>query len=356
MAPESRREAPSLKRVLFEQTAGFDFLQAVRLLRRIAPDRDPVGGDFHPAREVVRFKSDLSPAFAPSDVQDAEELGEGEPIGLQVNFMGAATPGVFGSLPRRYAEEIRALVKERNYALRDFIDLFNHRIISLYYRSQEKNIPTLAYERGSDNAFDHTLWGLLGIATPGLTDQLALDDRMIMGRAGLLAMRPMGVSALEGLVRSVFGVKLEVEQFCPATYPIEDDDRNELGLGNTTLGEDFYLGAEITLVQSKVRVKVGPLSRSLYDEFLPGHRGFERLADLIHFALGEEFDFEVQLILAAEEVPEVKLGDDSEDACRLGWTSWLASDDRAEPAADALIDPRFHTPAQRLGSGTHATL
>ncbi len=345
MAAESRREAPSLKRILLEQTAGFDFLQAVRLLRLIAPDRDPVGGDVHPRDEVVRFTSDISPSFAPSDVQDAEQRGDDEPLGLQVNFMGVATPGVFGSLPRRYAEEVRGLVKDRNPALRDFLDLFNHRMISLYYRSQEKNIPTLAYERGSDNAFEHTLWGLLGIRTKGLTNQLALDDRMIMGRAGLLAMKPISASALEGLIHSVFGEDLELEQFCPETYPIEEDDRNVLGRANSTLGQDFYLGREVTLVQSKVRIKLGPLSREAYEEFLPGHRGFARLSDLIHFALGEEYDFEIQLSLAAHEVPAVRLGDDAEDACRLGWTSWLGCDERTDPAEDALIDPRFNSAA-----------
>ena len=342
MAPESGREAASLKRLMMEQTGRFEFLQAVRLMKKIWPDRDPVGGDHDPRNEVVRFVADISPVFAASDIQNAVEHDDGRPVELQVNFMGVATPTSFGALPRRYSEEIRKLVKEKNSALRDFLDLFNHRMISLFYRARERNIPTLAYDRGGDNAFENTLLGLLGMRTPGLTGRLALDDRMIMGRAGLLAMKPIGVSALAGLIRSIFGQPIEIEQFCPANYPIEVDDRNSLGFANSVLGEDLYLGAEITLVQSKIRIRLGPMSREAYEEFLPHRVGFQRLADLVHFAVGEELDFEVQLSLRAADVPTIRLGDTGPDACRLGWSSWVGDEQRSHPAEDAMIDPRFN--------------
>ncbi len=342
MAPESGREAASLKRLMLEQTGRFEFLQAVRLMKKIWPDRDPVGGDFDPRAEVVRFTTDISAVFPTSDIQDAVEHDDGRPTELQVNFMGVATPSNFGSLPRRYGEEIRRLVREKNTALRDFLDLFNHRMISLFYRAREKNIPTLAYDRGRDNAFEHTLMGLLGIGTPGLAGQLAVDDRMILGRAGLLAMKPIGVSALEGVIRSVFGQALKIEQFCPANYPIEVDDRNSIGFANSALGEDLYLGSEVTLVQSKVRICLGPMSREDYEEFLPHHSGFQRLSDLVHFALGEELDFEIQLSLRAEDVPTVRLGEPGPDSCRLGWSSWIGLEERTGPAEDAMIDPKFN--------------
>ena len=351
MASEGRREAASLKRLLMEQPGRFEFLQAVRLMKKIWPDREPVGGDSDPRNEVVRFSADVSPVFSISDIQDFVERDDGRPVEVQVNFMGIATPGSFGALPRRYAEEIRKLVRDKNPALKDFLDVFNHRMISLFYRAREKNLPTLAYDRGGENAFEHTLWGLLGIGTPGLTGQLALDDEMIMGRAGLLARRPIGVSALAGLIRSIFRQPVEIEQFFPAHYPIEPDDRNRLGTSNTCLGEDLYLGEDVTLIQSRIRIRLGPMSRRDYEEFLPHHEGFQRLADLVHFALGEELDFDVQLSLRADDVPATQLGEPSADSCRLGWSSWLGTEERGTPALDATIDPRFNR-GERHGSAT----
>ena len=342
MVSENGREAASLKRLMLEQTGRFEFLQAVRLMKKIWPDRKPVGGDFDPRAEVVRFVTDISPVFAKSDIQEAVEHDDGRPAELQVNFMGVATPGTFGALPRRYAEEIRTLSKQKNTALREFLDLFNHRMISLFYRARERNLPTLAYDRGGDNAFESALSGILGTGTPGLAGRLALDDCMIMGRAGLLAMKPIGVSALAGLIRSIFGQPVEIEQFCPAIYPIEVDDRNALGFANSVLGEDLYLGVKVTLVQSKIRICLGPMSREAYEEFLPHSLGFQRLADLVHFAVGEELDFEIKLSLLAEDVPSVRLGDTSPEAGRLGWSSWIGDEERSEPAEDAMIDPRFN--------------
>jgi len=53
MAPAGGRETPSLKDQLFEHTERFDFVQAVRVLARLYPERAPVGGDADPGDEVV---------------------------------------------------------------------------------------------------------------------------------------------------------------------------------------------------------------------------------------------------------------------------------------------------------------
>src|SRR5262245_25921678 len=192
MGAEGRRETPSLRDQLFEQTEGFDFVQAVRVLARIYPERAPVGGDADPADEVVRFASDLSSIFPRAEVQRAQPADDdGGPARMLVNFMGIATPASFGSLPRRYAEEIRLLVRERNPALRDFLDLFNHRLISLFLRARARHHPVLHVERGADSVFGRALAAILGLGTSGLADRLAVDDHALWARAGLLGMRPL---------------------------------------------------------------------------------------------------------------------------------------------------------------------
>jgi type VI secretion system protein ImpH len=287
----------------------------------------------------VRFRSQIRPVFPKSDVSDAEEPVDGGPARLTVEFMGAATPASWGSLPRRYAEELVRLVRDKNYALRDFIDLFNHRMISLFYRARERSVPTLALDRGRDNSFEHAIWGVLGIATPGLAGRLPLDDRMLAGRAGLLAMRPLGASALEGVIRSVFSVPVSIEQFVSGTYAIEADDRNLLGRQNSELGTDLYMGGELSLVQSKFRVRVGPLDGVAYEEMLPHRSGFRKIMDLIHFAVGEGFDYELQLVLRAEDAPAMTIGEPAATAPRLGWSSWLRTEPATEPADDLIFEP-----------------
>ena len=340
MAAEGGREAPSLKDQLFAQTESFDFVQAVRVLARLYPDRAPIGGDAHPADEVVRLRSDLSLIFPRAEVQKAEPADDYGPARLMVNFMGVATPASFGSLPRRYAEEIRSLVRERNPALRDFLDMFNHRLVSFFLRAREQHHPVVHFERGEASVFGRALAAILGIATPGLAGRLAVDDHALYARAGLLAMRPMPAVALEGLVASVFGVPAEVEPFRPARHRIEPEDQNRLGRANARLGLDLVVGEEIVLVESRFRLRLGPLALDDYAAFLPDQPGHQRLADLVRFATRGELDFDVQLVLAAEQVPALRLGSGADARGRLGWSSWLASERPNDgPRDDAVFAP-----------------
>jgi len=310
----------------------------VRVLARLYPDRAPLGGDADPADEVVRLSSDLSLIFPRAEVQRAQPGDDYEPARLMVNFIGIATPASFGSLPRRYAEEIRLLVRERNPALRDFLDMFNHRLVSFFLRARERHHPVLHFERGAESVFGRALAAILGVATAGLAGRLAVDDHALYARAGLLALRPMPAVALEALVASVFGVPAEVEPFRPARHRIEPEDQNRLGRANVRLGEDLVIGEEIVLVESRFRLRVGPLAGSDFAALLPDQPGHRRLADLIRFATRGELEFDVQLVLAAEEVPALRLASGEGAIGQLGWSSWLAADRAHEaPRGDAVF-------------------
>jgi len=343
MAPPGGRETPSLKDQLFENPERFDFVQAVRVLAHLYPEREPVGSDSEPSREVVRFASDISSIFPRSEVQAAQPADDESPARLVVNFMGVATPSSFGSLPRRFAEEIRLLVRERQPALRDFLDLFNHRLISLFLRARERHHPLVDFERGAQGTFARALSAVLGIATTGLAKRLALDDQALFARAGLLGLRPMPAVALESLLASVFGVPAQVESFRATVHGIEPDDQNRLGRANSRLGEDLFVGEEVVLVESRFRVRIGPLDLTTYESLLPNRPGHRKLADLVRFATRGELDFDLQMVLSEAEVPAVRLGASDAARGRLGWSSWLARERPPEsPREDAVFTPFAH--------------
>lgn len=337
MDPESGRDTASLKELLLERTGRFEFTQAVRLFRAIWRDREPVGLDSDPRAEVVRFRSSVSNVFASSDISNAKAPDEHGPGELEVSFLGAATPGLYGTLPRRYAEELRYQARNKNPAPLDFLDVFNHRMVSLFYRALEKSRLVLSYESGRGSAFERALYAVLGLGTPGLRGRMPVDDRMLVARAGLLAMRPMPASGLASVIRSMFGQPVEIVQFLPQRYRIEPDDQNRLGSVNSRLGEDFYVGSEITLVQSKFRVRLGPLSRDAYDRFLPDQPAFQSLMQVVRLAVGDAMDFDLQLVLQGEDVKPLQLA--AVGGSRLGWTSWLTTAPFEEPADDARFDP-----------------
>ena len=338
MATESRRDAAPLKEELLQHPERFEFLQAVRLLARLYPERSPVGGEADPSEELVRFASDLSLSFPCSDVRDAEPAQADRPARLTVCFMGVATPASFGSLPRRYAEEIRALVRAKNTALRDFLDMFNHRLISLFFRAREHHKPALLFERGPRNPFERVLAGVLGIGTVGLAERLALPDRALFARAALLAMRPMPPLALESLLTSVFRVPAEVKPFQPTRLRIDPADRTRLGVANSRLQKDLVLGSEITLLDAKFRVRLGPMSLDQFSTLLPDQPGFRQLVDLTRFATRAALDFDLQLLLDPQQAPGVRLSSGEDARGQLGWSAWIAPQPSAPPA-EALLRP-----------------
>ena len=339
MAAESRRAEPSLKEQLLEHSERFEFVQAVRLLARMYPERAAVGGDADPREELVRFVSDVSAIFPTGDIAEAEPPLSGDPARLMVRFMGVATPGSYGSLSRRYADEIRALVREKNTALRDFLDLFNHRMISLFYRASERHRPTILCERGRDNELERALAAVLGLGTTGLGDRLTISDRALFSRGGLLAMRPMPAVALASAIESAFGVPAEVLQFRAARYRIEPEEQNRLGRANARLGLDFVLGSEVTLMDARFRVRLGPLDLERYRNLLPDQLGYRQLVDLVRLATRDELEFDVQMALAARQVPTMRLGSPSLAGSQLGYTSWLGRESRTRPAEDAVFSP-----------------
>ena len=338
MGAASGRDTAALRDRLETEARRFEFLQAVRLLHRASPEREAVGGQADPHREVARFRGEVSLVFPRSDVTSIEPPSDpGGPPEVTLACLGAATPGSYGSLPIPYVEQI--LEQERSGArvIRDFLDCFNHRMASLYYRAFEKYQAAVAHETQNHDFFERALRGVLGLATRGLRERLALPDEALFSRAGLLAMAPLPVVVLQSLIESYFGVRARVEQFLPAWYGLDAEERSRLGAAFARLGSDLALGARVRLAEFRFRVRIGPLTLAQYEALLPGESGFDALFDLVRLSVTPEQTFEVKLVLRKDEVPPLEISQASR--CRLGRTSWLGAREgvRLRDADDAVF-------------------
>src|SRR5687767_12111513 len=112
---------------LREQPWSFQFFQAVRLLRRILPERAPIGQFVHPAKEIVRFGTHTVVAFPVSHVKGLDWSSDRAPV-MVVNFMGLTGPS--GVLPRYYSELVMDRMQSKDRTVLAFLNLFNHRMIS----------------------------------------------------------------------------------------------------------------------------------------------------------------------------------------------------------------------------------
>jgi type VI secretion system protein ImpH len=251
---------------------------------------------------------------------------------------------VQGVLPHHYTEHIIGRAASKDYAMAAFLDLFNHRLVSMFYRAWQKHRLPVLYQKAAiqserPDRFTAYLFDLIGMGTEGLRGRLAVRDEGLLRYAGLLTQAPRSASALRGILRDYFRLPVEIEEFHGDWHRLEEgelcnfddpDVRNELGGG-------AIAGDAVWDPQSRFRVKLGPLRLVDFVAFLPQGKAVRELTDLVRLFAGEVLQFDWQVVLRAEEVPWCQLGDESVAGPRLGWCGWLKTEEFGVDAGEAVF-------------------
>ncbi|MDQ2901313.1 MAG: type VI secretion system baseplate subunit TssG [Acidobacteriota bacterium] len=340
--PDVDSAAEALRGDLEREPFRYEFFQAARLLQRLSRGRRaPVGGFDHPATEAVRFGAHASSSFPASEIQTLLPQPDGPPK-MIVNFMGLTGPS--GVLPAPFDELVQERERAGETAFGDFLDIFNHRVISMFYRAWEKYRLPIARERGGRDHFSERFRDLIGIGTPGLENRFenrqgVLDDSLIY-YAGLLSLGPRSAAGLRQIVSDYFDVPVEIEQFVGRWRKLDPDAQCIFEYGDSEteqLGIGTVIGDEVWDRQSAARIQLGPLDLAKYREFLPGGSAHEPLRALTRFYCGDRIEFEAQLILKRDDVPRCEMGLEN-DAPRLGWVSWIKGESFDRDPGDTILN------------------
>jgi type VI secretion system protein ImpH len=327
-AERARRDAlADLENFVFANAESMEFFQLVRLLHRIYPERRGVAElTARPDQEVARFGASTSLAFPPGEIASLDRPAGDIPARAVVNFMGLVGPQ--GVLPLEYTHLVATRVSSGDRVLRDFLDIFHHRMVSLFYRAWEKTHFFASYERGVEDRLSEYLGDLAGVGLPELYRALPIERETLLYYAGLLAPHQRSATALEQLISDYFGVDVSVAQFTGGWYEI--DDRTQCTVGEEgeeagQLGFGAVVGDAVYDPQAGIRIRIGPLSRQRYAEFLPGGSARAKLYEFVRFYTGDYLDIELQLVLKGDDVPLCQLGEELDAPLALGWYTWLPS-------------------------------
>lgn len=337
MATPQRTKNPTVAEQLFKEGYRFEFHQAVKLLEKLISMPVPKGvyqndeflealativNSASPENKQVQFRSTVSNAFPASDVKNISPPTEdGQPLTMDVNFMGLA--GAHGPLPPPYTDLIIERVWHGDTALRDFLDIFNHRLVSLFYNARQKHRIGLEVHKPYESKFAQHLLALLGLGTPGLQQRIQLDDHSLLFYTGLFVHEPRSLSVLENLLTDFFQTKIVIEPFIGQWQYLPEDEYTHIGINgqNQALGQTTTVGTRVWDQQSKIALHIYPFDFKAFSIFLPIGSGFLPLCELTRFFLGAELDFEINLTIKGEEIPKTRLSNSGQ--ARLGWTSWL---------------------------------
>jgi type VI secretion system protein ImpH len=326
-----------------------DFFQALRRLESLHAQLPRIGVASRLDHEPVRFGQLPSMAFAPSTIA-ALKTSSTIPPRLLVNFIGLLGPN--GPMPLHITEYVRDReLNSGDATLARFFDIFNHRIIALFYRAWSSAQQSVSHQRPAEDRFAQYIASLIGYGFPTLRKRDAVNDLAKLHYAGRFAMQTRPPEGLAAIISDYFAVPATLEEFVGQWLPLDPPRRLRLGESPDTgaLGQTAIVGGSIWDRGQKFRMRLGPLEYDAYQRFLPGGGWLAHLSAMVRNYIGDEFTMECRLVLSAASVPRACLG----RLGKLGWSTWLATSPLTHDAEDLVLSPTSPAMSSR-NSPAHA--
>ena len=251
--------------------------------------------------------------------------------------------GANGALPIFYTELLAEReIYHRDTAARAFLDIFQHRAVTLFYEAWRKHRLPIRYEGNQRSQFLPMVLAVAGVGQTALRDRLrggegGVADDTLAYFAGLLQQRPVSSRVIEQVVSEYFTVPARIEQFIGRWFNLPDECSSSLGTANVTLGADAVMGERVWQRDLRMRLTLGPMRRDKLRRFLPGGPAAPALRDLLSMLTGVSLEYELRLALRADEVQGTTLAEGAAGAS-LGWDSYLVTQPVLHNRDDAGYD------------------
>ncbi|MEM9284896.1 MAG: type VI secretion system baseplate subunit TssG [Pseudomonadota bacterium] len=305
-----------------EEIANLSFFQLIRQVE--AATGEKLGGRASPLEEPLRLGAAPASRFPSADLASIEAA---EPIRVTTNVIGLTGPS--GVLPLHYTEQTIAARRGGEELFGRFLDLFNHRFASFFYRAWAKYRMLVSHERARG---EEPILSSLALGS-GLGQEA--PHRQL---AGAFQRRPSAAGVAK-LVEATLGVKAGVSEFQGTWIKIAPQDRTALGEGFAALGSDAVLGSRTWDISRTFAIKVGPVEREAFVGLVSGEGRVASMRDAIKLGVGLTLDCVVDVSLRREEAPKIRLGDITNGA-RLGLGTWLLGGDPEDVLTDARLSAR----------------
>jgi type VI secretion system protein ImpH len=333
--------AETLMRALEQTPFDFDFFQALRRLECLYRDRPRWGSALRPSEEPIRLGQEVSLMAAPATLARFRPPGEAVPARLYAYFFGMLGPD--GPLPLHLTDYARQRLHHSGDAtLVRFLDMFHHRLMSLFYRAWASGQPTVQRDRPENDRFLLYLGALCGFGLPTLRQRDAFPDHAKLYYAGLLAPQARNAAGLRAMIADFLQMPARIEEFVGEWVTIPRAQGWHLGVRSRRggpllgrLGQSALVGTRVWMRQHRFRVVLGPLRREQFRSMLPGANGLPRLTALVSNYLGDELKWDVRLMLTRDAIRPLELGVNAQ----LGRTTWIVAKVGHGDWEDLVLDP-----------------
>ncbi len=312
MPATQRQRQSSVATRLLDEPYRFDFFQAVRVLHLWLKTQGK-GGE-QAIADHIRFENSTSLSFPPSDIEglravneaDEDEAHDVDRFYLTPSFMGFLGPN--GTLPRHYSERLVShQIYKRDTGPRAFLDTYSNRAVALFYGAWKKYRLELDFESKGRDGFLPLLMSLGGLGYTSRRERLNFEDQGVYDESlayytAALRQRPMSAVYLQSVLNEHFGVDIQIEQFVGKWYYLPCDNQTRLGQANAVLGSTALSGHRVWQRDLRIALQIGPLRKKDFESFLPQQTAARALEQMLKILVGVTIEFEIQLILHADDV------------------------------------------------------
>lgn len=343
MASQRRGTFSDLEESLIKEGPSYSFFQAIRLIRLILKQREASGVQDAASIEgrFLRIHPELTLGFPSADIAGIKTMPlEGDEYRFVINTTFLGLYGTSSPLPSFYTEDLFFEAADDKSVTRDFIDIVNSAVYSLFVRSLLKYNIFLQICEEQNREYLERIYCLMGIGNVEV--QTPADEearRSLLRYAGIMSQQPRSALGLKTILSDALqGIEVNIRQCIPQMVAVPVDQRTSLGITNATLGDDMYVGSEIADCMGKFSIIIGPVPPEMFSACLPGGTVLNRAVFLVDKYLDSPLEYDFELFFDRVGIPVCSLGEQS--GALLGVNCWLAAD-----GAEAHVTTRYEAKA-----------
>jgi type VI secretion system protein ImpH len=258
---------------------------------------------------------------------EADEDHPQRPVTVRTRLLGLY--GVDSPMPTAYLDDI-AQRREGHEALEAFLDIFNHRVFTQFYRIWRKYSYPASFEAGGADATSQCLLGLIGLGIPGTAEHIATPVSRFLALLGVMRLPTRNAEGVVALVKLLApGTQAQVTSHWPRKVPLASPaslSRSQ----PVRLGQGTPLGANGADANSQLLLVLSTKDLDEARGWLPGGQLHSDLLVLLRVYLGWRCTARLQLSLPLGCLPAPSLGS---SAVLLGMTAVPGLDERLRQRA-----------------------
>lgn len=304
----------------------YEFHCAVQRIEQRQPDATPLGEGSDPSREAVILKAHISDAIPDHEIDHIEDERIRPIMWMNLVSLG----GRSGPLPEVYTDMIKERMRFKDTSFRDFLDIFNHRMASLWYRLRKKMLPGFVQKPASTTPVGEAGLCLAGVPHIHLLQGTTLKPSLMVAAQGLLWAQHRSLEGLQTLLEDYFHHPVKIEPWQGGWNNIHEDEASRLGGPWNRLGHDSILGKRSWNTVQGLRIHIDKVDAQA--EF-----PIDEWRDVIRLYVGLHMRVYVHLHYLHHTIKRIRLR--PAPGFFLGRNTWLAPDDTSsmQPSYEFLI-------------------